>query len=456
MGRKILILLLVGLGYVAGYGYGRWYAKPGAPGGERKVVYWVDPMHPWYKSDKPGIAPDCGMKLVPVHEGEQAQYEGKTPGMPAGTVQITPEKQQLIGVEYGTVEYSATFDTIRAAAKVMLDETRIAKVNAKLEGWIDQVFVDFIGKHVSKGHPLLTIYSPEALATQQEYLLALKAKDLMAASSMHEMMGGHDSMLAAARKRLQLWDISDAQIDEILKTGQPLKNLTLYSPISGFVTERNAFPKQRITPDTVLYTVADLSNVWVQADVYEYEGAAVRVGEPATLTLPYLAGKVFRGRVSYILPQVDPMTRTLKVRLEFENPGYLLKPEMYGDVEFRTGGARRLTAPQQAVLNSGLRQVVFVDRGNGYFEPREVKAGQQLGDRVEILSGLKAGERIVTSGNFLIDSESQLKAAAASGATHQHAAPASGATHDRPAAAPGATHDHAAPTTGATHDRSSH
>jgi Cu(I)/Ag(I) efflux system membrane fusion protein len=417
MAKTIVILVLVGGAFVAGYGYGRWYGPPISAKGERKVLYWVDSMHPWYKSDKPGIAPDCNMKLVPVHEGEQAQYESKTPGMPAGTVQITPEKQQLIGVEYGTVEYRSAFDTIRAAAKVMLNETRIAKVNAKIEGWIDQVYVDFTGKHVSKGEPLLTIYSPEALATQQEYLLAIKAKELMAKSSMHDMMSAHDSMLAAARKRLELWDISDAQIDGIAKTNQPLKNLTLYSPISGFVTERNAFPKQRITADTVLYTVADLSTVWVQADVFEYESAAIHVGQQASLTLAYLPGKVFHGRVSYILPQVDPITRTLKVRLDFENPGYQLKPEMYGDVEFRTGGAPKLTVPHTAVLNSGLRQVVFVDRGNGIFEPRAVKIGQQLGDRTEILSGLKAGERIVTSGNFLIDSESQLKATT-SGAAH--------------------------------------
>jgi RND family efflux transporter MFP subunit len=221
------------------------------------------------------------------------------------------------------------------------------------------------------------------------------------------------NLVAAARKRLELFDIGGRQLDEIARSGVAVESLTIEAPFSGFVMERNAYPKQHVTPDTVLYTVADLSTVWVVADVYEYESAAVRLNQPATLTLPAAPGRVFRGRVSYILPQVDPATRTLKVRLAFDNPGFALKPDMYGEVQLQTGGARRLVVPQSAVLNSGDRQVVFLDRGNGVFEPRDVKIGVQSGDRIEILSGLKPGERIVTSGNFLIDSESQLKAAAA-------------------------------------------
>ena len=405
------MVLLIGAAFAGGYGYQRWYgvrtASAGTP--ERKPLYWVDAMHPWYKSDKPGVAPDCGMKLVPVYPGDETKYADGS--MPPGTVQVSPQKQQLIGVEYGTVQYASVSDSIRAAARVGLDETKIAKVQPKLTGWIDRVFVDFTGKHVNKGDPLLTIYSPEALATQNEYLLALQARHTMQDNPVHEMVMSTEDLVAAAKKRLELWDITGAQIDRIGRTGEPIKNLTLDSPISGFVMERNAFPSQRVTPDTVLYTVADLSTVWVIADVFEYEASNVRLNQPATLTLDYLPGRVFRGRVSYILPQVDPATRTLKVRIQFENPGEVLKPDMYGQVEIRAGGGRRLVVPASAVLNSGDRQVVFVDRGNGNFEPRDVKIGVQDDQGIEILSGLKAGERIVTSGNFLLDSESRLEEA---------------------------------------------
>jgi RND family efflux transporter MFP subunit len=461
--KNLAIVLLIAAAFVGGYGYGRWYAKPaavagsaaGSAAGSRKVLYWVDAMHPWYKSDKPGTAPDCGMKLVPVYAGGEPKdkspaaapggerkvlywvdamnpaHKSDKPGtapdgmklVPVyagaeaetqnnenqGDVQITPEKQQLIGVEYGTVEYANVTGGIHAAARVTLDETRIAKVQSRLEGWIDQLFVDFTGKAVNKGDALLTIYSPEALATQQEYLLAMKAQHVMHDSPVHEMMDSTDNLVAAAKKRMELWDISDRQIEQVASTGQPLKNLTLYSPISGFVMERNAFAKQRVTPEMVLYTVADLSSVWVIADVFEYEAANVRLNQPASLTLTSLPGRTFHGRVSYILPQMDPATRTLKVRIAFENPGLALKPDMYGEVDLQTGGARKLVVPETAVLNSGERQRVFVDRGNGYFEPREVKIGAQMDNRIEILSGLKAGERIVTSGNFLMDSESRLK-----------------------------------------------
>jgi membrane fusion protein, copper/silver efflux system len=411
--KTILIVAGLSVAWVAGYGYGRWYLKPAA--GERKPLYWVDPMHPWYKSDRPGIAPDCNMQLVPVYPGDEARYYARANKLPEGSVQVTPEKQQLIGVEYGTVEYETVRDSIRAAARVTLDETRIAKVHSKLEGWVDQVFVDFTGRQVRKGEPLLTLYSPEALATQQEYLLAIKAQHQMHDNPVHEMLGSTESLVAAAKKRMELWDISDAQIAEITSSGQPLKNLTLTSPISGFVMERNAFPKQKISPEAALYTVADLSRVWVLADVFEYEAANVRVGTGATFTLSALPGRAFHGRVSYILPQVDPATRTVKVRIEFENPGLALKPDQYGEVEFATGGGRRLVVPQSALLDSGDRQVVFVDRGKGFFEPRAVKVGARSAGKVQILDGLAAGERIVTSGNFLIDSESQLKSAAGGG-----------------------------------------
>ena len=402
--KWLAVVLLIGLAFAGGKWYGgHTGVHAGAPS---RVLYWVDPMHPWYKSDRPGIAPDCGMKLVPVHPGEETQYQAAEKNM----VQVSPEKQQLIGVQYGTAEYESSANTIQAAARVTLDETRVTKVQPRVEGWIAQVFADFTGKYVKKGDPLLTMYSPDALATEQEYLLALRAQHTMP-TGMPGMDESNANLVASARRRLELWDIPAAQIDEIRRTGKSIEDITLLSPASGFINERNAFNKQHVTPDTVLYTLADLSTVWVIADVFEYEAAGVRVGQPATMTLDYLPGRTFRGRVSYILPQVDAATRTLKVRIAFDNPGDVLKPDMYGQVTLTTGGGQRLMVPRSAVLDSGDHQVVFLDRGNGNFEPRTVKTGQEVGDRIEILSGLTAGERIVISGNFLIDSESQLKAA---------------------------------------------
>jgi RND family efflux transporter MFP subunit len=405
--KPTLVVLVAALAFFGGLGFERWHGKHAAAvSTQRKVLYWVDPMHPWYKSDKPGIAPDCGMKLVPVYAGDQLPNR-----VAANAVQVSPEKQQLIGVEYGTAEYEATTDTIRAAARVTLDETRIVKVQTRLEGWIDRVFADFTGKYVNQGDPLATVYSPDALATQQEFLLALRAQNFTHDGAMPAMAMGNDNLVAAARKRLELWDISGQQIDEVGRTGKTIEYLTVYAPASGYITERNAFPKQHVTSDTVLYTLADLSSVWVVADIFEYEAAGVRLGQAVTLTLDYLPGRTFHGKVSYILPGVDAASRTLKARIAFDNPGGQLKPDMYGQVEIHTGGARRLMAPESAVLNSGDRQVVYVDLGNGNLQPRPVRVGEHMGGRVEILDGLQAGERIVTSGSFLLDSESQLKAA---------------------------------------------
>jgi RND family efflux transporter MFP subunit len=454
---------LVAAAWVVGYGWGRWYFKGSggaAKPGERRILYYIDPMHPAYKSDKPGTAPDCGMKLEPVYADEGApaagehagherkvlyyrdpkdhKYKSDKPGlnpetgndlepvyaedaasMPAGTVKISTEKQQLIGVKFGTVEMAVANRTIRAVGKVAYDETRLARVQTRVEGWIDQVFVDFTGKPVEKGQPMLTLYSPEMLATQQEYLLALRSKEVMRHSTMNGVGDFQESLVQAARRRLELFNLSEAQMAEIEKAKKPLRNITVYAPISGYVLTRNAFPNQRVMPDTELYTLVDLSRIWVIADVFEYESPEVRLGQVATVTLAYDAGKKFPGKVSFILPQVDPMTRTLKVRIELDNPGVLLKPDMFADVEFRMASAMRLSVPVEAVLDSGKTKMVFVDRGEGYFEPRHVETGERMGERIEIRSGLRAGERVVTSGNFLIDSESQLKAAAA-GMGHEH------------------------------------
>jgi len=437
--RTFALLAAIGVAFAGGYVYRSINSRSSGGGAKlaRKVLYWVDPMHPAYKSDKPGIAPDCGMKLEPVYADSGVgafQFAdpsraapppsfGAAPSstMPPGAVRITPDKQQLIGVKYGLVEAMGGTRTIRAAGKVMIDETRIQHVHTKVEGWIDTVFADFTGKLVRKGDPLLTIYSPEMLATERELLLAVKGKDLMRNSPLPAAYDQSDALLEAARRRLELWDLSEAQIDQVIGTREPIKNITLYSPATGYITDRKAFPQLKVMPDTDLYTIVDLSRVWIVADVFEYEAPNVRIDGTARVTFQALPGRTFAAHVNYIQPGVDAMTRTLRVRLDMDNPGTALKPDMYADVEFQVGMAVKLTVPAEAVLDSGERKTVFVDRGNGYFEPRQVATGERTDGRIQILSGLREGERVVTSGNFLIDSESQMRAAAAGMESHdQH------------------------------------
>lgn len=419
--RRIAVMLLLAVLIAAGY----WQrdrlmkllsgkTEEAAATKERKILYWVDPMHPAYKSDKPGTAPDCGMDLVPVYEGGGAMASA-----PEGSIHISTEKQQLIGVEYGMAEYKPVSRMLRAVGRVAYDETRITRIHPKIEGWLEQVFVDYAGKEVRKGQPLLTVYSPELWQTQQEYLLARKGREELASSPFREAVVGSESLLEAARKRLELWDVTEEQIRQLDQTGKPAKAMTLQAPSNGFVLTRNAFPKQRVTPETELYTIADLSTVWVMADVYEYEAPEIRLGQQADITLTYLPGRKFRGRVSFIAPQMDAMTRTLKVRIEVPNPGLTLKPDMYANVELKIDYGRRLVVPQEAAMDSGAEVTVFVAREGGYFEPRRVTTGARIGGEVIITEGLKAGERVVISANFLIDSESKLKSA--TGAMGGHA-----------------------------------
>jgi RND family efflux transporter MFP subunit len=261
------------------------------------------------------------------------------------------------------------------------------------------------------------------LASQQEFLLAIRARDILKDSTVRGVPQDNESLVRVARRRLELWGLGDSDVERIARTGEPLTNITVHAPITGYVTARNAFLKQKISPDTQLYTIVDLSHVWIMADVFEADAGLVHVGQTAAVTLSYDQSKRFQAKVSYIQPEVTAQTRTLKVRLEAPNPGGDLKPEMFANVDFHVASRRRLVVPANAVLNAGLRQTVFVDRGNGFLEPRNVETGERMGDRIEIVSGLRAGERIATSGVFLIDSESQLKAAAsgmAGGGAHQH------------------------------------
>ena len=379
---------------------------------ERKILYWYDPMHPAYTSDKPGIAPDCGMALVPKYADDQAMAR-----MPSGTITISPEKQVLAGVRTAIVERKPLVRDIRTTAQIVADETRIAHVHVKVAGYVDKVYVDFVGQLVKKGQPLFTLYSPDLVSTQEEYLIAKRGNATLGSAPFQEIADGSQSLLQSARERLKLWDISDDQIKELDATGKVSKNLTFYSPITGFVTDRKVFPQTSVTPDTELYTVSDLSTVWADVDIYEYEVPFVHLGQRVTLTLSYSPGKTYTGNISYVYPTVDPQTRTVKVRVQLPNPGFFLKPQMFADAQVRVDYGTKILVPEEAVLDSGTEQHVFVVHQGGVFEPRKVTVGPVVDNNAVILSGLKPGETIVVSGNFLIDSESGLKDAM-SGMTH--------------------------------------
>ena len=424
---------------------------------EKKVLYWVDPMHPAYKSDKPGTAPDCGMDLVPVYAenataerptsgsrkvlywvdpmvpGYKSDKPGKSPFMdmdlvpvyeesatgdsPAvegySTIKLPQERQQAIGVRLGKAETRELTKTIRTVGRVTFDETLNHQIHSKFEGYVEKLYVDYTGKPVRKGQPLLSIYSPELLATQQEYLLASRARRQFQASSNADLARGGVDLLDSSRQRLLLWDISPGQIAELERTGKPQKALTLYSPVDGFVMSKNAVQGARVMPADTLFEIAGIHHVWVQADIYESEAPFVRFGQTARMSLSYLPGRTWTGKVTFIAPVLDEKTRTVKVRLEFENSDRTLKPEMYADVSLERPLGRVVTVPDAAVLSTGARALVFVAKGDGRFEPRAVKTGAKVDGYHEIREGIAPGEEIVTQANFLIDSESRLKAALA-------------------------------------------
>jgi len=342
---------------------------------------------------------------------ESIQKEGKVQEVAPGTVQISPERQQLIGVKIGTVEIRPLEKVIRTVGRIDYDEKRITTVSLKVGGWIEDLYVDFTGKYVRKGEPLLTLYSPELVSTQEEYLLALAAKKSLAKSSFPEVAGSGDSLAESARRRLRLWDITEEEIKNLEETGKAKRTLTLYAPFTGFVLEKSAYKGMNVIPGIALFKLADLSVVWLYADIYEYELPFIRLGQDAAIQLSYIPGETFKGRVIYIYPSLNPEARTAKVRFEFLNPHEKLKPEMYANVDIKVHLGQKLAVSEGAIIDTGLRQMAIVDKGSGYFEPREVKVGSKVDDYYEVIKGLKAGERVVTSANFLIDSESKLKEA---------------------------------------------
>ena len=370
----------------------------------KKIKYWAAPMDPTYIRQEPGKSP-MGMDLVPVYEEEG---EGKEP---ASTIRIDPVTIQNMGIRTEKVKIGSPVKNIRALGNIIYDETRIYTVNTKFNGWIEKLYVDFEGEQVRKGQPLFDIYSPELVTAQEEYLLALEQYRSLGQSGFEQVREAARRLRDASHTRLRYWDVSPAQIRRLESSGMVRKTVTVFSPATGVVTKKNAFQGHYVKAGEHQYEIADLATVWVDVDIYEYELPWVEKGMPAEMELTYIPGKHFKGRVLFIYPYLNPKTRTATLRLEFANPKGLLKPAMYSNVYLKSEiEEKSLLIPQEAVIDSGVRKVVFVSRGNGKFEPREVELGLEVNDdRYQVLNGLSEGEEIVVSAQFMLDSESRLR-----------------------------------------------
>jgi len=398
------------------------------------------PMHPNYTSDKPGECPICGMDLVPVQKEEKKEEKraakkkimyhstmnpneisdkpgkdsmdmvpfevegGQEKELVAGRalVRISPERQQTIGVKFDEVRFQPLHKMIKTVGRVDFEESAISYVSLKFEGWVEKLFVSTTGRMVKKGETLFEIYSPELVSAQQEYLLAHRV------SASGQISG---SLIKASRERLRLWDITDRQIEELERSGEAKRTLIIYSPRQGFVIEKNVIEGQKVMAGENLYKIADLSKVWVYGEIYEYELPFVKTGMDVRISLPYDPAMSLAGKISYIYPYLTPETRTNRIRIEVRNPEFKVKPEMYANLEIHVDYGTRLTIPTDAVLDSGDQKIIFLDKGNGYLEPRIIKVGVKAENLYEVLEGATAGERVVTSANFLVDSESSIKAA---------------------------------------------
>ncbi len=411
MRKKISGLVFIAAVFLAGYGYGRWYANTPAVSakGPESPLYYRCPMHPSYRSDRPGVSPCCHMALEPVYADATA------PNLPSNAIHVTGGQEQLIGVQFGTAEYAPVSRVARGTGRVGVNENRIARIQSKLEGYIDHLYVTSVGERVTQGQLLLSIYNRRTYSmAQMQFLqaamdstgMSLPAADK--ADPTVSRLAAADA-LRSARQQLEMLGFTDEQIQAVAHAQQPLYSLPVHAPISGIVLQFNAAANQKLGMEPLL-TIADLSNVWVTASFPAEDAAAIQSGQAATFASPNLPRQIFHGSVETILPELDASNSGAKVRLQFDNAAGLLKPEMYGEVELRFPGLTKLTVPGQAVLENGRTQNVFVDLGGGYLQAREVTTGERFGDRVEIVRGLKPGQRIVTSGNFLLDSESQMRA----------------------------------------------
>jgi len=404
-------------------------AGPSAPAKEQ----WQCPMHPSIVQDHPGDCPICGMKLVEVAAAAQP---ATLPAGPGGLAAVTIDaaRQQLIGLRIAHVERGPVGGSWRTNGRVAIDETRVHHVNVKFSGFTERVYANFVGRPVKKGERLYSIYSPELLAAQEEYLLALRTRDTLARQG-GGLAGDGDALVKGSRRKLELWDVPQAEIARIERTGEASREITFFSPVTGVVTRKDVVDGMKVTAGDMPFEIVDLSRVWVLADAYETDLGKVRVGAPATLTLKAFPNRSFEGRVAFVDPILDPKTRTAKVRVEVPNLAGELKPDMFGEVVFRGAEREGLRIPPDAVIESGTQSVVFVALGDGRFQPREVTLGERSPEHVEVVSGLEAGDGVVTRANFLVDSESRLRASLAALTTQPPAAPASGSApaKERPA-----------------------
>lgn len=407
MKRCVLILLQLALLVTVGVAFAADGPKKGEvdPKTGKVIKYWVAPMDPTYIRDEPGKSP-MGMDLVPVYEEEGEK-------LPASTIRIDPVTSQNMGVRTAPVTRNKLAKSIRALGTITYDETRIHAVNLKFDGWIEKLYVNFVGESVKKGQPLFTIYSPELVTAQQEYLLAVKQVESLGQSAYPLIRKNAKSLLDASLQRLLYWDLDEKQVTHIRKTRKPMKAVTVYSSADGVVVTKQALAGRFVKAGMNQYEIADLSRIWVDVEVYEYELPYIREGMKAEMELSYLPGKTFTGEVLFVYPYLDPKTRTARLRLAFDNSEGMLKPDMYANVLIESViDPEALLIPQEAVIDSGVRKIVFVSRGEGKFEPREVKLGVEGAEGTfQVLEGVQEGEQLVVSAQFMFDSESRLREA---------------------------------------------
>lgn len=402
-------LLALGLGVGSGYFLAvKYLGRPQATT-ECGPIFYRHPMNPAVTSKTPA-KDEMGMDYVPVYPATCRQAPVERAESPH-TLTIPPERLQEIGVRFEIAQRRPLTRTIRTVGRVTLDERRVASVTLKIAGWVDKLYVSAVGDHVRQSQVLFTLYSPQLVTTQEEYLTAWRNVREFAKSPFPQIAQGAKALLEATRARFLLWDIPKHHIEDLERTGQVAKTLPIHAPISGTVIEKKVLAGMYVKPGDPLYTIADLSSVWVLADIYEYELPLIQIGQTADVTLSYDPYTHFQARLDFVYPTLDPNTRTAKVRFELANPGERLKPDMYANVELKVPLGVRLAVPRDAVLETGERKILFLHHGGGKLEWREVVTGLRAEDWVEVTSGLTEGEHVVASATFLIDSESQLKAA---------------------------------------------